>query len=208
MAHKKKITKEDIKDEKPSDTTKTTKTTKTKQTNKTKPKNNEKYQVPTMTQSEVSQFKEIIQLSNAVAAVKKSMTEKRMRVMQLGMIKQKIKNKEIKPPYLYEVMNGLSATFSDTNKLIKKIDENKIEFEKAANLEEGQLDHRYEEYVAALIQFRNKLNQFIKDTKLHKITPHRAGNVAKQETEIFNKEFDKLVKNETKETKKVAKKME
>lgn len=194
MAHKKKL-KEELKNEKTSDNKKTTKTTKTTKTKKTIPI--EKYQVPTMTQSEVNQFKEIIQLSNAVAAVKKSMTEKKMRVMQLDMIKKKIKDKEIKPPYVYEVMKGLSATFSDTNKLVNKIDENKIEFQKAANLEEGQLDHRYEEYVAALIQFRNKLNKFIKDTKIHKITPHRAGNVAKQETEIFNKEFEELAKQET-----------
>lgn len=154
---------------------------------------------------EGNQFKELAQLSNTAAAMMKDVNEKEIMAFRLRAMAKKIKSGEIKPPLLQEVLPKLYAQYTDMDKAHQIISENAKSLDNTAQFALGQLGHRYEEYVDALIRFRNRLNGFIGEAKLKTVSHHRTDKESDtKQGEIFDKGFEDFAVKEVEKKEKKA----
>lgn len=160
-----------------------------------------KYPADTLVQRDWEQFKELAVLSNNVAGIKKGIADKKLAEKKLSELVKKIDKGEIKPPFIEKVLQNLYISHTDMKNVSKKLKETSKMIEKGRLIEEGQLAHRYEEYVGALIRFRNHLTKIIGKEEIKNIAAHREPSVRNDEKIIFEKNFEDFVQKETKKAK-------
>jgi len=157
----------------------------------------ELYPVRSLFQTEADQFKALTTLSNNRAAILKDIKDKEMGILQIKLTSEKLKKGDIKGPLMQQILPGVFAQFPDTKKAAKKVDEQVVIVQNAVDIAKGQIGHRYEEYVDSLINFRDRLNEIIGDTKRSNIAAHRLGANAGKEKIIFEKSFEDFKKEST-----------
>lgn len=154
--------------------------------------------VAPLSQAIADQFKLVADLSNARGAVAKDISDKEMAIKQLNDAAIRIGNGNKKGPLMQQILPGLYDPLYDRKEAVKRIRANQSSLKLVINIARGQLPHRYDEYVDALILFRNKLNEVIGDAKLSDVASHRSGTKPAEEKVIFEKSFDDFVEKETK----------
>lgn len=166
------------------------------------------YKVAPLTNFELEQFKELLKLSNSAAAVMKDISEKEVTVIKMREIVRRMRTKEIKPPLLQEILPKTYAHYDDMGTAIKMINQQIKMTEDAIQFGKGQLGHRYEEYVDAMIRMKDRLVKLIGDATIKRISPHRIGaKTDAKETEVFEQGFEDFIKKVAKvEPKEVEKK--
>ena len=160
----------------------------------------EEFPVTTLNQNDASLLKEIFELSNNVAALIKDYAEKVIIVKQMRLSAKSILDE--KQPLMIQVAKNLFKTEKDYKKLSKSIKDQANIVEKQLILVKGQIAHRYEDYVSALIRHNRYIETIVKDAELKSITGHRP-DVETQEEEkvLFEKEFDDMTDADIKELK-------
>jgi len=155
----------------------------------------ELYPVRSLFQAEADQFKALTVLSSNRAAILKDIEDKETGIQQMRALSKKLKKGEIKGPLMQQILPGVFAQFPDTKKAASKVDNQIGIVQTTVDLAKGQISHRYEEYVDALINFRDRLNEIIGDTQRSNIATQRLGAAAAKEKLVFEKSFDDFEKN-------------
>jgi hypothetical protein len=172
------------------------------------------YKVNLQTNFDVEQFNELLKLSNNAGAVMQDISEKELMVIKLTEIVRRIKSGEIKPPLWQQlfpgaidtkknIVSGITlAQFTEMPSAIAMLEKNINATKDAIQFGKGQLGHRHEEYVDALIRRRDRLNKTIGDAVIKRISPHRIGaKVDAKESEVFDKGFESFEKETAKKKK-------
>jgi len=160
----------------------------------------EEFPVTTLNQNDASLLKEIFELSNNVAALIKDYAEKVIIVKQMRLSAKSILDE--KQPLMIQVAKNLFKTEKDYKKLSKSIKDQANIVEKQLILVKGQIAHRYEDYVSALIRHNRYIETIVKDAELKSITGHRPDKETKEEEKVlFEKEFDDMTDADIKELK-------
>jgi len=160
----------------------------------------EEFPVTTLNQNDASLLKEIFELSNNVAALIKDYAEKVIIVKQMRLSAKSILDE--KQPLMIQVAKNLFKTEKDYKKLSKSIKDQANIVEKQLILVKGQIAHRYEDYVSALIRHNRYIETIVKDAELKSITGHRPDKETKEEEKVlFKKEFDDMTDADIKELK-------
>lgn len=161
-----------------------------------KPKSmDELYPVRSLFQTEADQFKALTVLSSNRAAIIKDIEDKETGMRQMRALSKQLRHGDIKGPLMQQILPGVFAQFPDTKKAATKIDEQIKIVQTAVDIAKGQISHRYEEYVDALINYRDRFSEIIGDAKRSNIAVQRLGAKEKDEKVVFEKTFDDFEKN-------------
>lgn len=183
--------------------------TENKSNNKTKNKKSiyELFPVKTLDQIDANRMKEIFTLSNNVAGLIKDYAEKEIQVKKMREAAKKLEKE--KEPLMVAIAQNVFKMEKDYKSMAKKIREQANEIEKSLTLIRGQIEHRYEDYVAGLIRQKRFLGQILRNAELKSITGQSKtdGKTKKDEEILFEKEFDKLSDEDKKELKDIEKKI-
>lgn len=158
----------------------------------------ELYPVRSLYQAEADQFKALTVLSSNRAAILKDIDDKETGMQQMRALSKKLRKGEIKGPLMQQILPGVFAQFPDTKKAATKINEQIKVVQTTVDIAKGQMPHRYEEYVDGLINFRDRLNEVIGDTKRSNVAVQRLGADPKKEKIVFEKRFEDFEKKLTK----------
>lgn len=150
-------------------------------------------------QSDVDSFKLVTNLSNACSAVVDDISKKELAIKQMQTIADKINDGIIKPPLMQQIAPGVFGQFHNMKDTLKQIKSQVDQVELTVKIAKGQLPHRHDEYVDALILFRNKLNAIIGDAKVSSIAEQRSSITKGDEKILFEQSFEDFQKTQVKD---------
>jgi hypothetical protein len=167
----------------------------------------EMFPVRTLSQADADRLKELFTLSNNFAALLTDYNKKEQAIKSMrDVAKDILKEKE---PLLQKISQNLYRPLKDYKKVSSQIKEQADSLEKAQKLVVGQLKHRYEEYVDAVIRLHRFLGLIIQTANTSTISGHRTDEKTRQEEKVlFEKDFDKeveLTEDEVKQLEKIQK---
>lgn len=155
----------------------------------------EKFPVRTLTQDDANKLKEIFDMSNNISALIRDYATKEITANAMRETAKQIEAE--KEPLMVKVANNLYKTDRDYKKLAKSIKEHADIVDKQLILIEGQIAHRYEDYVGALIRHNRFVESVIKSAKVTTVTGHRPDAETKKDEEVlFEKEFDEMTEDD------------
>jgi hypothetical protein len=149
----------------------------------------------TLSQDDANRMKEIFTLSNNVSALIRDYAEKQIAVKHMrGMAKQIIAEHQ---PLMIQVAKNMYKTEKNfqlvSNDILKQADE----IEKSLIIIHGQIEHRYEDYISALIRHKRFIEEVISMAGNKVITGHRGTDETRAEEEkLFEEEFNATLKKE------------
>lgn len=142
---------------------------------------------------EAQYFQELVDVSNRYAALLKQKAQYEFIVNKLQENRKKIQSGKIKMPVTLPLIpNVMNYSESDKKEIFKFFDEQITGYKNSVKDINGQLGHRYEEYVEIAVRTREFLTKRYGDLKGAKIVQARAG--IKDEENLFEAEFNKLMK--------------
>lgn len=158
-------------------------------------------------QQEAQYFQELVETSNRYSALKKQKAQFEYVIGKLNKDRKKIQTGAIKLPVTITLIpNVMSYPEHDKKKAIKFFDDQLTNYKNSLKALEGQITHRYEEYVESAVRTREFLIARYGKLKAKYIVPARKG--IEEEDNLFEAEFDKLMNDpETKEKFDEAKKV-
>lgn len=166
----------------------------------------EKYPVKTLSQDDANHMKEIFEMSNNVSALIRDYATKDITITSMRKTAKEIEKQ--KEPLMIQVAKNVYKTERDYKKLAKSIRDQANKIEKQLVLLDGQIAHRYEDYVASLIRHKRFVENVIKSAKIKTITGHRSDNKTKKDEEIvFEKEFEDMTDADIEKLKKLNSKI-
>jgi hypothetical protein len=158
-----------------------------------------KYPVKTLSQIDVERFKELIALSNNVAALLKSATDEDMSIAKGKKFAKEMRKGIVKGPVLQRVSQNLMIPLTDMKKVADKLDSEINMLKEANGITKAQLQQRYDEYVdslRAMTKVFTKMLLHAPEKQLQKIKGDRKAKMEEQEQVIFEKEFEKLTEKD------------
>jgi hypothetical protein len=188
--------------------------TKTEKKDDVKPKEDEtkktiyeKFPARTLSQTDANYMKEIFEMSNNVSALIRDYATKEITVAAMREAAKSIETE--KEPLMIQVAKNIYKTERDYKKLAKSIREQANVLEKQLVLIEGQIAHRYEDYVSALIMHNRFIENIVKSAEIKSIY-HRRGDGRTKEDEkiLFEKEFDEMTDKDVEELKELNTKIQ
>lgn len=148
---------------------------------------------PLMSQ-EAQYFQELVDVSNRYAALMKQKAQYEFIVKKLQENRKKVQTGEIPLPVTLPLIpNVMNYNESKKKTVFKFFDEQITGYKNSVKAIEGQLGHRYEEYVEVAVRTREFLVKRYGGLKGAKIVQARAG--VKDEENLFEAEFNKLMED-------------
>jgi len=153
-----------------------------------------------MNTNDSNRIKEIFSLSNTVAGLQKKYVDTNLQIKFSKKFIKQLKDGEIKGPLMIRVSPTLFMPMTDMIKAITSIKYEISMLEEANKLTKTQLEHRYEEYVDAIIRYNRILTNKVGSKKVTTLSVHRTagGKSTEDEEVIFEKEFEEMAKDDTK----------
>jgi len=160
------------------------------------------YPVRTLNNSDVARFKEMVGLSNNVAGLLKQCIDTDMSIEKGSDVAQSMLDGRIKGAAMQKITSNLFLPLNDMKDVAKKI-KNEVATLKQANIiSKGQLSQRYDEYIDSMRNLRSTLDQLLASAPSKKLTQiygdRKAKDTRSDEQVIFEKEVEKLTKEDKK----------
>lgn len=140
-------------------------------------------------------FQELVDTSNRYQAIMKQKEQYRFAIKQMESDRHKIQTGEIKGPFVLTIIpKVLSREVTDKKEILKIFDEQLKTYKKMVKALEGQLQHRYDEFVETGVRTRQFLEYKFGKEKVKGIVPDRKTGKDEEET-LFEAEFEDLAKD-------------
>jgi len=155
---------------------------------KTKPKS-----MPLM-QQEAQYFQELVDVSNRYAGLLKQKAEYEYVVRKLQENRKKIQDGVVKPPVaIVLIPKVMYYQETDKKEIFKFFDDQIKSYQASIKSIEGQLSHRYEEYVESAVRNREFLDQRYSNLRAKHVSVGR--KEISDEEELFKADFEKMMKD-------------
>lgn len=150
-------------------------------------------------ESEGRFFQELINASNSYTNLLKQKDQYKFIIKKLQEDRKKIQQGEIELPILMTLIPKLMSYYEkDKKKVLKIFDEQIASYNTNLLSLEGQLEHRYENYMESAARNKEFLNIRFKNAKAKNIVPLR--DIGEKDEEVlFEAEFKDLLKNPEKQ---------
>jgi len=152
-------------------------------------------------------FQELVDASNRYTNLLKQKDQYKFIIKKLQEDRKKIQHGEIELPIIMTLIPKLMSYYEkDKKKVLKIFDEQIVSYNTNLLSLEGQLEHRYENYMESAARNKEFLNIRFKNAKAKNIVPLR--DIGEKDEEVlFEAEFKDLLKNPEKQAQlKAAKK--
>ena len=150
-------------------------------------------------ESEGRFFQELVNASNSYTNLLKQKNQYKFIIKKLQEDRKKIQQGEIELPILMTLIPKLMSYYEkDKKKVLKIFDEQIASYNTNLLSLEGQLEHRYENYMESAARNKEFLNIRFKNAKAKNIVPLR--DIGEKDEEVlFEAEFKDLLKNPEKQ---------
>ena len=150
-------------------------------------------------ESEGRFFQELVNASNSYTNLLKQKDQYKFIIKKLQEDRKKIQQGEIELPILMTLIPKLMSYYEkDKKKVLKIFDEQIASYNTNLLSLEGQLEHRYENYMESAARNKEFLNIRFKNAKAKNIVPLR--DIGEKDEEVlFEAEFKDLLKNPEKQ---------
>jgi len=150
-------------------------------------------------ESEGRFFQELVNASNSYTNLLKQKNQYKFIIKKLQEDRKKIQQGEIELPILMTLIPKLMSYYEkDKKKVLKIFDEQIAAYNTNLLSLEGQLEHRYENYMESAARNKEFLNIRFKNAKAKNIVPLR--DIGEKDEEVlFEAEFKDLLKNPEKQ---------
>jgi len=150
-------------------------------------------------ESEGRFFQELVNASNSYTNLLKQKDQYKFIIKKLQEDRKKIQQGEIELPILMTLIPKLMSYYEkDKKKVLKIFDEQIAAYNTNLLSLEGQLEHRYENYMESAARNKEFLNIRFKNAKAKNIVPLR--DIGEKDEEVlFEAEFKDLLKNPEKQ---------
>lgn len=170
------------------------------------------YPIRTLNNGDVSRFKELVTLSNNVAGLLKQCIDTDMSIEKGGEVAKQMLNGKIKGAAMQKITSNLFLPLTDMKDVARKI-KSEVETLKQANIiSKSQLAQRYDEYIDSMRNLRTILDQLLASAPKQNLAKVRGDRNARKsgamEQILFEKEVDKLTKEDKKYLKDVKSKID
>lgn len=170
------------------------------------------YPIRTLNNGDVNRFKELVTLSNNVAGLLKQCIDTDMSISKGGDVAKQMLTGKIKGPAMQKITSNLYLPLVDMRDVAKKI-KGEVEMLKQANvISKGQLAQRYDEYIDSMRNLRTILDDLLANAPKQDLTKIRGDRSAiksgAEEQVIFEKEVDKLTKEDSEYIKSIKAKID
>lgn len=146
---------------------------------------------------EVQYFQELIDTSNRYTSLRQQKEGYEFAVKKLEEKRKEVQDGKIKLPILLPFIPKHSWYMEeDKKKIFQFLDEEIGKLKGSIKALEGQMQHRYDEYTESAVRNREFLNKRYKNLAAKQIAPDR--KEIKDEENLFEAEFNELIKNEQK----------
>jgi len=155
--------------------------------------------VTPLMESEGRFFQELVDASNSYTNLLKQKDQYKFIIKKLQEDRKKIQQGEIELPILMTLIPKLMSYYEkDKKKVLKIFDEQIASYNTNLLSLEGQLEHRYENYMESAARNKEFLNIRFKNAKAKNIVPLR--DIGEKDEEVlFEAEFKDLLKNPEKQ---------
>lgn len=154
----------------------------------------EKKVVPPLQEAEGRYFQELVDLSNRLQGLHKQKSQFEFIIGKLNENRKKIQTGKVKLPVVLPLIpNVMNYMESDKKIVLKFFDEQITNYKNSIKALEGQIPHRYEEYIEAAVRTREFLNARYKNLVAKHIVPAR--KAIEDEENLFEAEFNKVMKD-------------
>lgn len=144
-------------------------------------------------------FQELVNASNRYTQLLKQKAQYEFIIKKLQEDRKKIQHGDIPLPMTMTLIPKLmSYQEYDKKKILKIFDDQIKSYDTNIKTLNGQIEHRYEDYMESAVRNREFLNVRFKDVKAKNIVPLR--DIAEKDEEVlFEAEFSDLLKDEEKQ---------
>lgn len=138
--------------------------------------------------------KDMFALSNNFAGLMKKFSDTTLQERASLKFVDELKDGKIKGPLMIRASPNVFIPMRDMKKAAENITKEVGLIKKENVATRGQIEHRYEEYIDALIRFKRILTALIGDKELTTLSGHRTDDPKSEEEAkiIFQKEFEQL----------------
>jgi len=154
-----------------------------------------KVRIKPLMQQETMFFKELVDSSNDYAKLMQQKAQYELIVKNLEKNRKKIQQNKIKPPFLMALIPKLLYYQEPNKKEILKIYDEQIDmYNKNIKTLNGQIEHRYENFVESSVRNREFMSRRFANAKAKAIVGARKDAI-KEEEALFEAEFAELAKD-------------
>jgi hypothetical protein len=148
-------------------------------------------------------LQDMVNLNNVYSSLLKQQQQYDAMLFMLKIRREQVVKGEVKLPMMIKITNTLSYAESDKNKVLKNVDDEIKNVQLARDGLQGTIEYRRDAFRESLIKAKNLLQEKTKDFEIKKITGVFTQSKETQEAEkkALEKEFDELLKKDTKEKK-------
>lgn len=144
---------------------------------------------------EAKYFQELVDCNNRYQAVLKQRTQYNFAITKMEEDRTKVQKGELKGPFSLTVIpKVLTRQVEDKKEILDLFDKQLQTYKKMVKALNGQVEHRYEEYVESGLRTAEFLQKRFKGVKAKQIMPDRKTAKEDEET-LFEAEFEKLLKD-------------
>lgn len=137
-------------------------------------------------------FQELVEISNRYSTLMQQKTQYEFIITKLQENRKKIQDNVVKMPVTITLIpNIMFYQEHDKKKVFKFFDEQIVSYKNTIKSLEGQLIHRYEDYVECAVRVREFLVRRYGNLKGKQIVPDRKS--VEDEENLFEAEFQKLI---------------
>lgn len=159
----------------------------------------EKAKLQPLTENDAVRLQEMVDLSNTYSTLLKQYMQYTAACLSIEKRIKEVKTGEIKMPFMVTISKHLSYAEPSKDKVIKMLEDELDQFNKARLGVQGQMEHRMDQLVECMRRVQSILSSRVGNAPMTDITGYRDNLQQKEEEVVFEKEFDKLEKGELKE---------
>jgi len=159
----------------------------------TKNKGDSIRKIKPLMEAEARYFQELVDSNNRYQAVLKQRTQYEFAIRKMEEDRTKVQKGELKGPFnLTVIPKVLTRQVTDKKEILELFDKQLITYKQMVKALNGQVEHRYEEYVESGLRNSEFLQKRFRGATAKKIMPDRK-TAKKEEETIFEAEFEKLL---------------